>query len=203
MEDFVIKHFKFLILGILLLTCIAGIIIVSNKYKNISEIAKQTDYYYYTWADFQNLSAKKLHAMWNEKYHDVTYQLNGDAKYNVYDCTSAIYWIMRDLKSNFTLLPVSDLHKLLDVVSFKRKSFNDVQIKDLIVLYINGAYHIAIIEGKRNEKIIYMDVNVADNGPGYKTINYNSGYIKGIYPITFALWKGDIDKNVKELKNKL
>jgi hypothetical protein len=140
--------------------------------------------------------------MWNEKYHEAAYQLNGDAKYNKYDCTSSIYWILKDLKSNFPLLAVADMQKYLEIVSSKRKGFYDVQIKDLIVMYVRGAYHIAMVEGKKGNTIQYLDVNVADDGAGYKTIAFDNAYIKGVYPITFELWIGDLLKNIKDVNKK-
>lgn len=180
---------------IILLFCIISAFVRSGGYK--SDVAKQIDYYYYTWSDFKSLSGKSLHEIWNNKYHDSTYQLNGDAKYNQYDCTSSIYWLMKDLKSNFPLMSVNDLQKYLEFVSEKRKGYNDIQTTDLMILYINNAWHIAIVEGKKNGTIHYMDINTADNGVGYKSIAFDKYTIKGVYPVTFSLWIGNLLYNVK------
>jgi len=165
-----------------------------------SEVSKQVNYYYYTWADFNRVSGKDLHDLWNKKYHDAIYEWNGNAKYNTYDCTSSIYSVLRDLKSNFQLMSVDDLYNRLMQVSSKRTSYSDVKTRDLIIIYIKERWHVGIVEGKSaNGMINYMDMNIASSGAGYKQVAFGSGVIKGIFPITFELWLGDLLKNVKDL----
>jgi hypothetical protein len=181
---------------IIILLCILATIVNNSSYK--SDIAKQVDYYYFTWSDFKNISGTTLHEKWNQKFHDATYKLNGDAKYNQYDCVSSIYWLLRDLKSNFTLLDVNSLLDELNRKSFRRKNYSEIQIKDLVIICIGNSWHVGIIEEKKGNGLIsYIDVNVGNNGAGYKQVPYNSNIIVGIYPITFTIWIGDLLKNIK------
>lgn len=196
------KPFIFITMGVIVLLLIVNFAFFIKNSIN-SSISEKIEYYYTTWNAFRKLSGTELHAMWNNKYHDAFYQWNGDAKYNAYDCTSAVYWLLKDLKSNYTLCTVDDLFNKLNFVSYKRQSFASVETKDLIIIYIKNAWHVGIVEGKSiNGMINYMDMNIANMGAGYKQAAFGSSIIKGIYPITFELWIGDLLKSLEMTKPK-
>lgn len=181
------------------------IVILLMNFTNVfhrSFISKQVDYYYYTWIEFQRIGSVDLHKKWHTKYHNVVYEMNGDAKYNKYDCTSSVFWFLKDLDSNFPLLKVEELFKTLTRMSVKRQTIREVKPKDLIVIYVDYAWHIGIIEKVFDDGFIrYIDVNRLSRGVGYKEISFNSPLIRGIFPIPFELWIGDLLKEVKELNN--
>ena len=206
------KVFKILIFILLYLSIIVFVVylrdIIFNQNKKITDekqlsiIAEKINYYYYTWVEFHRLKGKMIHSLWNEKFHNATYELNGQARYNKYDCLSAIYFFLQDRNSNFPLMKVEFLYAHFKNVTEKRKKYKDIKVRDLIIIYVKGNWHIAIVEGKFGNRMLkYCDVNIKSNGPGYREISFDSRIIKGVYPISFEMWIGNLLKYLKEIES--
>lgn len=192
------KPFKaFIVIAILFFLVLNVISFVRG---NLSGVSGQLEYYVSTLDAYRKLTGEEIHDMWNKKYHDTKYKWDGNSKYNEYDCTSAVYWFLKDLKSNFQLMSVKQLESKLNQSSYKRKSYNEVQVGDLIVFYVNSSnWHIGIVDGKGgdgqgNLKIKYCAMDVVSTGAAYGQISFGSSIVKGIYPMTLDLWIGDLLK---------
>jgi hypothetical protein len=197
-----------LIYGILIGTIMLFLINTSVKEKNESEIKRtklfeQIEYFYQTWLDYQELKGINHHSLWNKKFHDIEYRLDGNPKNNEHDCSSAIYWYLTELKANFSFCKVQTLYERLNFMVSKRVNIKEVKAGDLIIIYVDSNWHIGLVEGKREKKNIvkYMDVNIAYDGAGYKQVTLNSSIVKGVFPVTFELWIGDLLRNVKKAKD--
>jgi hypothetical protein len=196
---FILKYFKFIVLGILAISCISFIVLISSSKLNINtQLVKRIDEYYMSWQNYDRVNGKDLHDLWNKKYHDAQYMLNGDAKYNQYDCTSAVYWFLRDFGANFELYNVRELYRRLEFVSKKRNYYKDVKVGDIIIICIKGTnWHVGLVEGKDKGLIKYMAMEVSSIGASYKQTTFTNNIVKGIYSVTFELWIGDLLKNIK------
>lgn len=192
----------FLIVGVVICGILFFIFSEEQRPTSKSSVFKQINYYYYSWQDYRHMSGTELHDQWNKKFHDARYKWDGNSKYNEYDCTSAVYWLFQDLKSNYALSNVEDLFKRLSFVSAKRNSAYEVEVGDLIIIYIGGSnWHVGIVEGKEGSIIKYMDMDVASIGAGYRQVAFGYNTIRGIYPVTFYLWIGDLFKNIEVSKD--
>lgn len=195
-----------LIYGFLLGLLVVFILNIFQQNINITKRTKlfeQIDYFYQTWLDYQEFTGKELHDLWNDKFHDVEYRLDGNPKNNEQDCSSAIYWFLKDLNANFAFCKVQVLYDRLNIIAKKRASIKEVISGDLIIMYVDSNWHIGLVEGTRKNKnlVKYMDVNILSDGAGYKQITLNSYMVKGIYPVTFELWIDDLLRNVKRTKD--
>ncbi len=174
---------------------------IYNSKPNV-EVVKNINKYYATWQKYDRMTGMEIHDLWNKKYHDARYKWDGNSKYNEYDCTSAVYWLFQDLGANYILTNVEELFKRLNFVSKKRYSAYEVKEGDLIIIYVGGTnWHVGIVEGKEGSIIKYMDMDVASIGAGYRQVSFGHNTIRGIYPVTFELWIGNLLKDVKTTKD--
>jgi hypothetical protein len=181
------KVISFTIISLILI--FTAIYITNNNFI----VAKKINQFYYSWIEFGRLSGQDVHDMWSEKYYYAEYKLNGNGKENKYDCSSSIFFFLKDLGSNAPFQKVEQTYKTLNIVSRQRVKQSDVKEKDLIILQINNeSWHIGIITKVKGNKIYYCDLNSMDGAGFNKSIEFVHYSIKGIYPISFKYWIGNL-----------
>lgn len=142
---------------------------------------------------YLSMTPEQLHDVWNKRFNDVEYRL-GSKGWKEFDCSSAETEFWRILGANVLYGNVYEKEDLLKKFSGPCKSIKEVKPGWIIVFKkLENMGHIGVVEKtiSRN-KLKYMDVNIGDDGQGFKTIAFDDYRIQAIYPMSFDYWCGDV-----------
>lgn len=160
--------------------------------KNLTDTVQDLRKYY---DDFRSMSGLQLHHIHSQLFFYSKYKIDGKVRENEYDCAGAetVFW--RTLGGNVEYEDTELKEQRLRRVSKPHQSINTVKIGDIIIFKRAEKYgHIAVIEDidKQKKTLRYMDMNVAENGPGYNVISFSDSRIQAIYPMSFDYYCGNI-----------
>jgi len=159
------------------------------------------NYNYY----IEEVSKQELLRIWVELYADSTYRLDGNPRYNEYDCASSVInFLNRRFGANVSNENVKALDEridkliALDLISVKDR-YNAIEIKDIIIFnpLPDGSWHCAIVCEKNKGLIQYMDMNGRIDRMSVRDEEWNSPRIRKIVSISFPLWLGDLLEKYK------
>jgi len=150
----------------------------------------QTTYKYY-----QRAPKEELLVQWVKIFSKSTYLLNGDGKYNQYDCVSSCYAFLNVMGANVTVNNVVYTYKRLQQMhalgyAKLRTNFYDIQPGDILISH--DASHMSIVYDKKENFVIYMDVNFKLKGMGINQIHWTDKNITAIYSMSFHFWSGNL-----------
>ena len=145
---------------------------------------------------------------WIKLFITCNYKMNGNPRYNNFDCASALRTFYNSFGANLSNDNVEALDnrvkKLYGIgqISF-RKSYRTVEPGDFIIFnpISDGSWHCAVIFKKDNEYIQYLDVNILVDGMGVNAIRWSikkgstlPHKIKKIVSMSYSLWLGNLLK---------
>jgi hypothetical protein len=171
-----------------------------KDYQTTLPIPKAVQKLQVSYAQYKSLTGKELLVIWNDMFFDAEYKLNGDMKFDKYDCSSASWRFFRRLESNVVFENTEDSENRLKRITTPRKYLRDIEVGDVIIFNRvgdNGHMAVLVKVNKRTGLVRYVDVNVMNDGLGFNSIIWNDTRIKNIYPVTFDYWCGDVLVGVK------
>ena len=189
----------------ILITFILCISLLGSKNEDLNNLSGSTledieilrkNYKYF----IDDVSKMELWITWIKLFVDSTYKLDGNPRYNEFDCSSAvIYCLNIAFGANFANENVKALdkriNKLLDLREIElRTKYSSISTKDLIIFHplSNGSWHCGVIINKNKGIIQYLDMNGRMDRMGVSEIKWNSGRIRKIVKISFSLWLGKL-----------
>jgi hypothetical protein len=200
MKNFFERH-SLLMISFATITAAIFVFMYFNKSTAVTydrlPLSKKMELLENSWERYKSLTGIELHRRWHLRFGKSKYVLNGRAQRNEFDCSTSIYVFLTELGAAIKYENSTDMGKRLEYQSTKRSSRRHVKPSDLIIFHKdhNGIGHIGIVEGANYRKrITYMDINGKIGGVSYQDIKFNDSRIKGIYPVTFTFWAGDILK---------
>jgi hypothetical protein len=162
-------------------------------------VVLRDNYNYFT----EEVTKEELMSTWVELYADATYRLDGNPRYNQFDCISAVINCLNNrFGANFSNENVEDLDKRIDtlvslgLITLKTK-YNHIEIKDLIIFASRDGWHCAIVCDKNKGLIQYIDINGHLGRMGIPDVAWDSRAIRKIVKISFPLWIGDLLEKYK------
>lgn len=134
---------------------------------------------------------------WVIMFSDWDYEQPGNPKFKKIDCSGAVYLYLQAWGSNLhldsTKTFVTRANNLADRGELSvRKNSSEVRSGDIILIGDDAPSHMGIVYDVKNDYIQYMDVNGLVKGMGLERKKWGDGSIVGIYEISYALWVGDL-----------
>ncbi len=201
----------FMAIIIIIISCLASIKIYTMQPNEIIQPIKAEDFSdAETFKKLQeshkayiSLSKKQRLIAWIVKFSNVTYQLDGNPKYDQYDCVGSVSYYLWGFGSNTRHETVTSMVKRFENLVAtgsckKRKSINDVMPGDIVVIQTerNKPSHVGIIYEVRNNLMQIMDVSVKANGMDIYDKTFNDDMIFAVYEVSFSFWIGDLLKQI-------
>lgn len=201
----------FMTIAIIVISCLVSIKIYTYQPKEITQPIKSEDFsdaeifkkLQDSHKDYLNLSKKQRVITWIVKFSNVSYKLDGNPKYDQYDCVGAFAYYLWGFGSNVKHEPVNKvatrLNNLVTNGTCKqRKSYKEVDAGDIVVIQVqkNRPSHIGIVYGKMNNYLQIMDVSVKTMGMDIYDKPFNDEMIYGVFEMSFSFWIGDLLKEM-------
>ncbi|OQB40861.1 MAG: hypothetical protein BWY04_01180 [candidate division CPR1 bacterium ADurb.Bin160] len=201
----------FLALVIIIISCLASIKIYTMQPKEIIQPITAEDFsdaetfkkLQESYKNYLTLSKKQRLIAWIVKFSNVTYKLDGNPKYDQYDCVGAFAYYMWGFGSNVRHETVTNMVKRLEnLVSNgsckKRKNITQVVPGDIVIIQTerNRPSHVGVVYDVRNNFMQIMDVSVKANGMDIYDKSFNDYMINAVYETSFSFWIGDLLKQI-------
>jgi len=152
-------------------------------------------------------SKEELLMSWVKKFSGKTYELGGDPRRGVLDCTGGLQTFLYDWGSAVNYQNVRSVVAKCEFLIKEgeveiRKKKEDVKTTDLIIIQLEPGKpeHVGVVYDVTNGWVRYMDVNAGTMTWGFEREKWGSSRIYAIYSLSFSFWAGDIMKKMSEAR---
>lgn len=146
------------------------------------------------WREFHKITGKELMIMCTKLFFNTEYK-NGGKSGGELDCSGAYEKVVKGLGARFKSMNAWSHGQALMKYGYRRRTFDDVQPRDVIVFNrIQGIGHIGIVVkvDKKSGKIYYWEQTKKTNGYNFNWVKYvKSTRVYGIFYVTPSYFYGE------------